>query len=283
MDGSGNRLPGVARNIQLGGEGSTPEEQVKLWFSTVFFVESMVMAAAKEAEKLWREGKCVELIVDPEGGDVSANETKTVTATLKHKFEGTELDKPVVATLIGVHALDPAGQKQPAPATVTYTAGPADGDYGRITFKSVSNRGIAEKSVTFTVRPRAWTTNADTPLGQIRGTKCEGVGGEWTVGGDELIAPLTVTTLWTITIDETTLAGTYTYHKVQTGLGTVTTGDATGDARVVLNQDGSVLMTLDPAPITLVTVNSFGGSGTATIAGQGRIFLWVTEPGAACP
>jgi hypothetical protein len=52
---------------------------------------------------------------------------------------------------------------------------------------------------------------------------------------------------------------------------------------VVLNEDGSVMMTLDPAPITLVTRNSFGGSGTVTTPGDGRIFLWQREAGVACP
>ena len=164
-DGNGNRLPNVPRNIQVGGENSTVDEQIKMWGTTNLFIETTVTAAAKEAEKLWRSGKCVELIVDPDGGDVEPDEITDVTATLKHKIEGNELDKPVEATLTGVATLEPAGEKQPAPATVTYTAGPDDGDVGRIAFKSVSNRGIAEKTVTFTVRPAAWTvtfTGTDT-------------------------------------------------------------------------------------------------------------------------
>ncbi|MEO6719221.1 MAG: hypothetical protein ABIN67_02605, partial [Ferruginibacter sp.] len=115
------------------------------------YVETMVAAAGRQAEKMWRAGKCVELLVDPEGGDIDADATKDVTARLKHKIEGNELDKPVVATLAGVATLEPAGEKQPAPATVTYTAGSKDGDRGEIAFESVSNRGIARKSVTFTV------------------------------------------------------------------------------------------------------------------------------------
>jgi hypothetical protein len=152
-DGEGNRLAGSDRapGITFGGEGSTLEDQGKLWGGMTLFVETMVTAAATEAEKRWQGGKCVELIVDPEGGEIGADETESVTATLKHKIEGNELDKPVVASLSGVQSVDPAGVKQPAPATVTYTAGPKDGDIGRITFKSVSNRGIAEKTVTFTV------------------------------------------------------------------------------------------------------------------------------------
>lgn len=155
-DGNGNRLPGSPRAIQFGGDGSTTDQQVAMWGSMTVFVETMVTAAAKEAEKLWREGKCLELTVDPDGGDVEPDEVTQVTATLRHRIEGNELDKPVEAALSGVKTIEPSGEKQPAPATVTYTAGPNDGDIGRITFKSVSNRGIAEKSVTFTVRRAAW-------------------------------------------------------------------------------------------------------------------------------
>ncbi|MEY2400379.1 MAG: hypothetical protein QOJ08_490 [Ilumatobacteraceae bacterium] len=158
-DGNGNRLSSVPRDIKVGGENTTIDEQVKMWGTTNLFMETTVTAAAKEAEKLWRSGKCVELTVDPDGGDVEPDEVKEVTAILKHKIEGNELDKPVEATLTGVKTVEPAGEKQPAPATVTYTAGSEDGDIGKIAFKSVSNRGIAEKAVTFTVRPAAWTVS----------------------------------------------------------------------------------------------------------------------------
>jgi hypothetical protein len=160
-DGHGRRLDGHPRAPVFGGEGSTLQEQANMWGSMTVFVETMVTAAAQEAEKLWKSGKCVELIVDPEGGDVEADEVKDVTARLKHKIEGNDLDKPVEALLTGVKSIDPAGQKQPAPATVTYTAGPNENDHGTIAFKSVSNRGIAQKSVTFTVRQAGWKVTFD--------------------------------------------------------------------------------------------------------------------------
>ncbi len=155
-DGDGHRSPGVPRAITLGGEGSTPAQQAGLIGNMVVFVETMVMTAAKEAEKLWRSGKCVELTIDPGDGDVEADEVKDVTATLKHLIEGNELDKPVVATRTGVKSVEPEGTKQPAPATVRFTAGPRDGDFGEIAFESVSNRGIAKKTVRFTVRSTGW-------------------------------------------------------------------------------------------------------------------------------
>ena len=164
-DGSGRRLPGVARDIRLGGEGTTSDEQTAMFGTTNVFMETAIAAATKEAEKLWKSGKCVELLVDPEGGDVQPDEVTSVTAKLRPKIEGNELDKPIEATLTGVESLDPAGEKQPAPATVSYTAGHEDGDFGEIVFRSVSNRGIAEKSVRFTVRRAAWNvtfTGTDT-------------------------------------------------------------------------------------------------------------------------
>jgi hypothetical protein len=152
-DGAGSRLPDSPRGpgLTFGGEGTSLDSQAQFAGGMILYVETMVTAAAQQAEKMWREGKCLELIVDPDGGDIDADATKDVTATLKHKIEGNELDKPVVARLAGVAKLEPAGEKQPAPATVTYTAGPKDGDHGEITFESISNRGIAQKTVTFTV------------------------------------------------------------------------------------------------------------------------------------
>jgi hypothetical protein len=152
-DGAGNRLPESPRapGITFGGEGTELDAQAQFAGGMTLYVETMVTAAAQQAEKMWREGKCVELLVDPAGGDIAADATKQVAAKLMHRIEGNELDKPVVATLSGVAKLEPAGEKQPAPATVTYTAGPKNGDRGDIAFESVSNRGIAQKTVTFTV------------------------------------------------------------------------------------------------------------------------------------
>jgi hypothetical protein len=41
-------------------------------------------------------------------------------------------------------------------------------------------------------------------------------------------------------------------------------------------------MTLDAAQITLTTVNSFGGSGTATTPGLERIFEWTLDTEGSC-
>ena len=90
-------------------------------------------------------------MVDPNGGDVGAGSTTKVTAKVRHRFENTELDKPVEATMTGVKSIEPAGSKVPSPASFTYTAGSKPEDAGVVTFRSVSNRGIGETTATFTV------------------------------------------------------------------------------------------------------------------------------------
>jgi hypothetical protein len=117
-------------------------------------------SAAPALEKDWRSGMCIAVLVDPEGGEVDKDSVTTVTAKVKHKIDGNELDKPVEATLNGgVKSIDPAGSKQKAPATFRYTAGSTDGDKGGVSFDSVSNRGIGHAFVTFTVAG-GWTISS---------------------------------------------------------------------------------------------------------------------------
>ena len=122
-------------------------------------IQLAATSAAPQFEKAWRSGLCIAVLVSPDGGEFDKDSVTTVTAKVKHKIEGNELDKPVEATLEGVKSIDPAGAKQKAPATFRYTAGPKDGDRGTVLFKSVSNRGIGQVSKTFTVAG-GWTISS---------------------------------------------------------------------------------------------------------------------------
>jgi hypothetical protein len=92
---------------------------------------------------------------------VGADSTTKVSAKVRHRFENTELDKPVEATMTGVKSIEPAGSKVPSPASFTYTAGPKPEDAGIVTFKSVSNRGIGETTATFTVGGKELAVSID--------------------------------------------------------------------------------------------------------------------------
>lgn len=264
-------------------ENATTEDLLPLFTSALTAVTAGAHILGSAAEKFWQDGKCIEVIVAPAGEDVDPDSTTEVTVKVKHRIEGNELNKPVEANLAGVKSIEPAGVKKPAPATFTYTAGPADGDKGDVEFKSVSNRGIGKKTVTFTVRAIGWMFHESTPLGDFDGAKCDGQGGDWTITGLQNVGPLKVTSLIVVSINIATLEGTFDFHKDQVGLGTVTTHQSNGAARIVLNEDGSVTMTLDAATIYLHTTNSFGGSGSATIQGDTLIYPWTPATPEACP
>ncbi|MEX2546995.1 MAG: hypothetical protein WD830_04310 [Chloroflexota bacterium] len=283
---SGPGLTGLAPVGEASGDVSherdaTRAHLIALVRSAAYAISVAAFSLGRDAERFWRDGKCIEVIVAPAGGDVDANSKTDVVAKVKHRFEGNELTKPVEATLAGVKTIDPVNKKQPAPATSIYTAGPNADDKGDITFESVSNRGIGKKSVTFTVKPGAWTTNAVSPTGAITGTKCGGIAGDWTFVAVQDLSPLSITTTVVVTIDETTLEGTFNFHKDQIAPGSVTTHDSRGNARIVLNEDGSVTMTLDPAKITLHTETAFG-SATVTIQGDKYTYPWTPAPAGAC-
>lgn len=110
-------------------------------------------------EKGWRSGVCVEVIVDPNGGEVDPGSITNVTVKLRQRTEGKDLDKLVEAKMTsGVKSIEPSGQKQKAPATFKYTAGTQNGDKGGVSFDSTSNRGIGHTGVTFTVGS-VWVVN----------------------------------------------------------------------------------------------------------------------------
>lgn len=115
------------------------------------FTSAAAKAAAQAAEKAWRSGMCILVHATPNGGSVGKDSVTDINVTVKQRYNGSDLDKPVEATFSGVTLLDPLGQKQPAPASYVYTAGSTEGDRGFMTFTSVSNRGIGHTSLNFVV------------------------------------------------------------------------------------------------------------------------------------
>jgi len=120
---------------------------------------SIAQGTAGPYEKGWRSGVCIQVLVDPDGGEVDPGAKKTVTVKLRQRVEGKDLDKDVEATMTGgVKSLEPSGQKQKPPATYTYTAGSEPGDKGTLSFDTTSNRGIGHTSVEFNVAG-GWIVN----------------------------------------------------------------------------------------------------------------------------
>ena len=223
---------------------------LSLFRSAAQAISSAAVLLGIDAEKFWRGGKCVELIVDPPGGDVDADSKTDVVAKVRHRFEGDELDKPVEATLDGVQAIDPVDTKQPAPATVKYTAGPEDGDVGNIAFKTVSNRGIAEKTVTFTVKPAAWDVTFDGTDTEVLGP----VSNRFTAR----ITELRISATDQLTGTDRVISGTGTLHLK----GTVTSGPCSGplDQVAPATVTGTLVGT-GPEAVLRITIRSTSPPG----------------------
>jgi hypothetical protein len=237
-----------------------------------------VHTAGQAAERFWRSGKCLEVVVAPAGGNVGASSTTDVVVKVRHRFDGGELDKRVEATMTGTKAIEPAGQRVPAPATFVYTAGPAPGDTGTVTFKSVSNRGIGQSTVTFIVGG-GWTVNRGQGGQTLTGQKCDGVDGPWHIEGRIKDSGLDQSITWVATIVGATMAGTYTYKSVSTTAGIVTTGTGVGAASLQALPDGTLKMTLAGTTIKQV-VNGLGTEVTISVPIPDTPFTW--SPGGTC-
>lgn len=239
-----------------------------------------IVVVGGAAEKFWRSGKCVEVVVDPQGGNVAPDSKTTVTTKVRQKFEASELDKPVEANLSGVKLIEPAGQKVPAPATFTYTAGAKEGDSGEVTFKSVSNRGIGETPVTFTVGGGWVTQNPPGAPGTYKGEKCHGLDGVWLITEEIKSVGLAETGTYRFTIDGQTLQGTFAFNGSSTLLAGKATSKATGPASIAVQPDGSVIMTTTAGTITNSTTLPSGDAFSIKLPYAALTFTWT--PGGNC-
>jgi hypothetical protein len=248
MDGGFGAVLGASSSV-TSSDGATKSEAGHALDGLESTVSLVALTASKAASSFWRSGRCIEVVIDPAGGNVAKDSTTTVTAKVRHRFEGNELDKPVKATLSGVKSIEPSGQNVKAPATFTYTAGPKEDDKGTVTFKSVSNRGIGETTVTFTVGG-GWIIEGSNGPAIMKGQKCNGVAGEWVIHGVLSSGALAQTETFHVTIDGASLHGTYTYLSPWTMSGGVGSVKGSGSASIVVLADGSVTMTLSPSTAT---------------------------------
>ncbi len=124
-------------------------------FTSGAFTAALVDAAIDAAARVWKDGRCLELVVEPPGKEVDPGSETEITVTIEHKAFEDEIKRDIRATALeGTEKVEPFDQPVPAEATFTYTATSESQGEGTITFRSVSNRGIAERTETYTVSQR---------------------------------------------------------------------------------------------------------------------------------
>jgi hypothetical protein len=209
------------------------------------------LIAAKAQDK-WRGGACLEIRSSEPGRDVRSNELVQFKASLHHKFEGRELDKPIFTTFAGTRSVDPVDIEVPAPVDLSFKAGPRENDRGTVHLKSTSNRGIAELDVSFRVKG-GWKIDQANTFGHIQGLKCGDPPGQWIVDGTYDQQGMHGVQRWTITIVPNPGSTTSPYANTYTGTYTYTDDSQgrPGGAPVTVFQEGrangTVTLTFDTA------------------------------------
>lgn len=106
---------------------------------------------AKEAERFWRSGRCIELTTTPASGRVAAGATLEIEARAVHRFDGQPVEAPIVAAFSGTQAVEPVGTPIAPPGPFRYTAGARPGDSGTIELTQTGRRGIGRVTVRLAV------------------------------------------------------------------------------------------------------------------------------------
>lgn len=135
-----------------------------------------------EAETFWRSGECIELTPSRDTGPVQPNEQIELEVRAREKFgDGSEIEKPMVATFTGTKSLEPAGSPVGPPAKFTFKAGAVKDDKGTIELLQTSNRGIGKRQVVYTVGEPDYKIADRFGVSSYTATKCDGHAGKWTI------------------------------------------------------------------------------------------------------
>lgn len=153
---------GVGGGMKSSGD-ATAAQAVKEAGGTMALDKEAVDAAYKEAQNLWRHGRCV-IVQAPDYNaetplavasqdktqhdeEVDRDSKTKFAVSLKHRFAGT-ISQPVKASLSGDKKLDPT-ELRSGSGSLTYTAPGDDDKQSTVTLKSVSKRGIGTLVVAF--------------------------------------------------------------------------------------------------------------------------------------
>jgi hypothetical protein len=241
--------------------GTGGEQAGGSMFISAAMAQLFLQQVAKEAEAFWRKGECIEIQTTKESKKVGKGETVEFEASAIGHFDKQDIDAPIKGEFSGKKSLEPQGAPQDPPASFTFVAGDEEGDKGTIDLEQVGVRGIGKKTLEFEVGIEDYRiSNARAPLGSLSATKCDGVGGRWTIAWT---APnLTGTTEFSVPDD----GGTAPAHS------DITSDVGGAKSHYVLDGSASVTVPDVGDPILhfdlgrgKVTVTAFGTSQTVNV------------------
>ncbi len=217
-----------------------------------------ISLASQAAEKFWRSGKCVDLVTSEESREVDPSEEVEFDVSAKQRFDGGEIERPIIATFTGKESITPeSGTPVDPPASYTFTAGSEDGDKGTIKLEQKSKRGIGRKTLEFEVKPQDLLFDLD-------GTYV------LDLGDGEINVHFVVSDLPLTRGDDGVYRGSGTGTVVG---GSVLTGEctATADSPVSLSVEGRLNETDSEMIRVVIPVESLSGTVTETCPGMDPI------------
>lgn len=252
----------------------------------------LTATAFDEAQKQWRNGKCVAIEASEHSRKVGPNDVIQFTAQPVHKIDGGNLDKPVVATFSGEKSIDPLDTPVDAPAAFTFIASQRETS-GFITLTSTSNRGIGTLALTFEVEYQGWFidqpfTNGAGARGTITGKFCgHDPEGSWVASGTYEFLGFKGNQTWKITPNDhedegsgTVWTGPFTYRDDSKGpFGVEQHTRVTGTVMMTISDDdGSVTMTFMERTRKQTAKAPGGGTGSGPTSPQRMTDLtWTSD------
>lgn len=285
----------VRGTMSVGGDTKPETYYSSLFAAGLDF--TTVDSAFIEAQKLFRNGRCV-MVTSPTYNvetpfevhlqdsvrhteDVERSSSTPFQAALKHRF-GASVNAPITVTLVtGSESIDPTLIPSP-PGTITYVAPAEEGKEAHVKLVSTSRQGIGTLVLAFRTKAGNWKTEGTASGSMLKGQKCGGLDGLWEIDGKITGGGLSMDATFRVTINGTTGAGTYTVKEVGSVLGGtfVTTITGAGTARIAMQADGTILMTLDKINATSTAVGA-GTKQTTKVQLPGWTFTWTA--GGTCP
>lgn len=156
---SGERSIAQTRGGEMRRSSKMPDSMMNAFTEkAVDYILWLDIDVMREAEKLWRNGYCVEVVVlEPPGGSkggVAPGSENPVTADVRHRRGGGEVKAPIEARLTyGEVSVAPDGQRVPSPAAFTYTAPPEIDKGATVDLRTISKRGIGSGEAHFDTYP----------------------------------------------------------------------------------------------------------------------------------
>lgn len=143
----------------------TPEFLKSANDSFILMISYVTPTVLHSAEAQWTNGYCVKILVPDLDNRQQAVEPDSETpfkATVRHKFENTDLTVPVTANMAdGKVSVEPSGSKVLPPAAFTYTAPAEFGAKATVHLETRSKRGIGRLDLTFLTQAAAYELEFD--------------------------------------------------------------------------------------------------------------------------